>query len=44
MCYLDGSEIVYDDRLLIERKEIKMPVISGSKACVKWMEDNLKLL
>ena len=44
MCYLDGSEIVYDDRLLIERKEIKMPVIAGSKACVKWMEDNLKLL
>ena len=43
MCYLDGSEIVYDDRLLIERKEIKMPVIIGSKACVNWMKDNLKM-
>lgn len=43
MCYLDGSPIVYDDRLLIERKEIKMPVIIGSKACVRWMQDNLKM-
>ncbi len=41
--YFDGSEIEYDDRLLIERKQIRMPIIIGYEACLNWMKSNLKL-
>ena len=43
MCYLDGSEVEYDDNLLIARKQIRMPVVIGNKGCLGWMLDNLKM-
>ncbi len=41
--YLDGSKIVYDDRILLERKQIRMPIIIGNAGCMKWMMDNFKM-
>ena len=43
MCYIDGSEIEYDDALLIERKPIRLPILAGNRDCVTWMRENLKM-
>ncbi len=40
--YRDGSEIEYDDELLLQRKEVRMSILVGNKACVSWMQENLK--
>ncbi len=42
--YLDGSRIEFDDTLLVERKQIRLPIIIGNNGCVKWMRENLRLL
>ncbi len=41
--YFDGSELEYDDRLLLERKQIRMPILIGYEKCIRWMRDNLRL-
>ena len=43
MCYIDGSEIEYDDALLIERKQIRLPLLAGNRDCVNWMREHLKM-
>ncbi len=42
VCYMDGSPVVYHDRLLIERGQIDAPMFVGNCACVEWMTENLK--
>lgn len=42
--YINGSEIEYDDEILRERKEVRMPILVGNRGCVKWMQDNLSVL
>ena len=39
--YFNGDVLEYDDRLLLERREVRMPILVGSAQCVKWMQDNL---
>ena len=41
ICYYDLSEIEYDDVLLIERKQVRLPILVGNANCVKWMHENL---
>ena len=41
ICYFDLSEIEYDDVLLIERKQVRLPILVGNTSCVKWMHENL---
>lgn len=42
--YLNGDEIEYDDRLLLEREQVRMPILVGNSQCLNWMQDNLRLL
>ena len=44
ICYVDGSQIEYDDVLLLERKHIRMPVYVGNDGCVKWMQENIRMV
>lgn len=41
--YFNGDEVEYDDALLLERKQIRMPILIGNAHCVKWMQDNLNM-
>ncbi|MCQ2412841.1 MAG: inositol monophosphatase [Sphaerochaetaceae bacterium] len=41
--YYDGSDVVYDDRLLLERKMIRLPLLVGNEGCVKYMKENFKV-
>lgn len=41
--YCDGSEIEYDDDLLLKRNKIRMPMLVGNAGCIKWMQENFKL-
>lgn len=41
--YFDGSEIEYDDVLLLERKQIRMPTLVGNQGCISWMQENFRL-
>lgn len=41
--YYDGTPVVYDDRLLLERKMIALPLLVGNSACVSYMRENFKL-
>ena len=41
--YFNGDEVVYDDRLLLEREQVRMPILIGNAECVKWMQDNLTM-
>ncbi len=41
MRYFDGSEIEYDDSLLLQRKQIRLPLVVGNEGCIRWMQDNL---
>jgi len=42
--YFDGSDIEYDDRLLLERKHIRMPILVGNRGCIAWMQENTPML
>ena len=42
--YVDGSEIEYDDILLLERKKIRLPILVGNKGCIAWMQENIPML
>lgn len=42
--YLDGTEVVYDDDLLIERKRFAQPILLGYEPCVKYMSSNFYLI
>ena len=42
--YFDGSEVEYDDRLLLERKQIRLPILVGNKGCIAWMQENIPML
>lgn len=44
ICYVDGSPIEYDDVLLIERKHIRMPTYVGNDGCIKWMQENIRMV
>ena len=44
LSYLDGSDMEYDDRVLIERKQIRMPIIIGNDGCMKWMKENIRMI
>ena len=39
--YCDGSEIEYDDDLLLKRHEVRTHILVGNKGCIKWMRENL---
>ncbi len=41
--YFNGDEIEYDDRLLIEREQVRMPILVGYDPCISWIRDNLKM-
>lgn len=41
--YYDGSDVVYDDRLLLERKMIRLPLLVGNEKCVDYMKDSFKV-
>ena len=43
LTYIDGSKFEYDDRLLLERRQIRMPIIIGYEDCHKWMMNNLRM-
>ena len=42
--YLDGSEVVYDDDLLIARKRFNQPILLGNDSCVDYMSSNFHLI
>jgi len=42
--YVDGSEIEYDDTILLERKKIRLPILVGNSGCITWMQQNLPML
>ena len=44
MVYFNGDEIEYDDRLLLDREQVRMPTIVGNDSCIKWLQDNLKMI
>ena len=44
ICYVDGSPVEYDDVLLIERKHIRMPTFVGNDGCIKWMQENIRMV
>ncbi len=39
--YQDGSEIEYDDDLLLKRNEVRTHILVGNEGCIKWMQENL---
>lgn len=41
--YFNGDEIEYDDRLLLEREQVLMPILVGSDRCIRWLQDNLRM-
>ena len=41
--YLDGSEVAYDDQLLLERKQIRLPILVGNEGCITWIRDNIPM-
>ena len=43
MRYYNGDEIEYDDRLLLERSQVRMPILVGNDPCIRWIRDNLKM-
>ena len=43
LCYIDGSEVEYDDRLLLERKQIRLPILVGNGSCIAWMQENIRM-
>ena len=43
LCYIDGSEVEYDDRLLLERKQIRLPILVGNRSCIAWMQQNIRM-
>ena len=43
MEYYNGDEIEYDDRLLLERSQVRMPTLVGNDSCIRWIRDNLKM-
>ena len=42
--YIDGSEVIYDNDLLIERKRFVMPILVGYEPCVDYMKNKFSLL
>lgn len=42
--YLDGTEVIYNNDLLIERKRFAQPILVGYKSCVEFMRNKFKLL
>ena len=40
--YLDGTEVIYDDALLIERKRFVQPILVGYEPCVEYMKNTFK--
>lgn len=37
--YMDKSELIYNDELLLDRKQIKLPLLVGNESCVSYIED-----
>ena len=44
VAYIDGSPVVYDDGLLIERKRFAKPILVGNHACLEYMEKTFRLM
>lgn len=40
--FIDGSDFVYSDSILAERKQIHSPIICGYEKCVSWMLDHFR--
>ena len=43
MRYYNGDEIEYDDSLLIERNQVRMPILVGNEACIRWIRENIEM-
>jgi len=44
VAYLDGSPVIYDDRLLIKRERFCQPILVGNHACLEYMKTTFKLI
>ncbi len=41
--YLDGTDVIYNDDLLIERKRFLQPILVGYTPCIEFMKNKFKL-
>lgn len=44
VAYIDGSPVVYDDALLVERKRFEKPILVGNHNCLGYMERTFRLM
>lgn len=42
--YLDGTEVLYDDKLLIQRERFTQPILVGYAPCVEYMGKKFNIL